>query len=85
MTRCHPCPCCGYLTLRERGGFEVCPVRFWEDDGQGELDADAVRGGPNGALSLSEARRNFRAIGACEERHVSDVWPPEPGEFPRAT
>lgn len=31
----------------------------WEDDGQGDEDADIVRGGPNGDYSLSEARVNF--------------------------
>lgn len=30
----HRCPCCGFLTLDERGTFEICPVCFWEDDGQ---------------------------------------------------
>lgn len=58
------CPCCGYPTIAEPAAFEVCPVCFWEDDGQGDGDADAVRGGPNGPLSLTEARANFRAFGA---------------------
>lgn len=31
------CPCCRYLTLTERAGFEICPVCFREDDGQNEL------------------------------------------------
>lgn len=26
------CLCCGYRTLDERGGHEICPVCFWEDD-----------------------------------------------------
>ena len=26
------CPCCGYLTLNERGAYDICPVCFWEDD-----------------------------------------------------
>lgn len=78
----HACPCCGYLTLGERGGFEICAVCFWEDDGQDEHDADIVRGGPNGALSLSAARRNFDAVGACEERHIYNVRPPTPDEVP---
>lgn len=26
------CLCCGYRTLDERGGFDICPVCFWEDD-----------------------------------------------------
>ncbi len=60
------CPCCGYRTLSERGGFEICPVCFWEDDGQDDEDADVVRGGPNHSLSLTEARRNFREFGASD-------------------
>ena len=41
-------------------------VCFWEDDGQDDYDADVVRDGPNGALSLTEARAIYRRIGACE-------------------
>ena len=26
------CPCCGCFTLEERGGYDICPVCFWEDD-----------------------------------------------------
>ncbi len=28
----YACLCCGYLTLDERGGYDICPVCFWEDD-----------------------------------------------------
>jgi hypothetical protein len=70
------CPCCRYLTLGERGGYEICPVCFWEDDGQDDGDAARVRGGPNGSLSLEAARRNFGAYQACEERHRVHVRPP---------
>jgi len=28
------CPCCASRTLTLRGGFEMCPVCWWEDDGQ---------------------------------------------------
>jgi hypothetical protein len=79
-----PCPCCRYLTLGERGGFEICPVCFWEDDGQDDKDVSVVRGGPNGALSLEEARRNFAAFGACDERSKERVRPPLPEEKPNA-
>ena len=62
------CPCCNYKTLCGRGGYEICPVCFWEDDGQDQPDADIVLGGPNGTLSLTEARSNFQRLGAIEER-----------------
>ena len=60
------CPCCRYRTLEERGGFDICPICFWEDDGQDDQDADVVRGGPNGSLSLAQARKNFLEFGASE-------------------
>ncbi|MEU0508754.1 CPCC family cysteine-rich protein [Amycolatopsis sp. NPDC006125] len=77
-----PCPCCGYLTLRERGVFEICPVCFWEDDGQDVHDADEVRGGPNGRLSLTRARRNFGTFGAVSETALGHVRPPRDEEHP---
>lgn len=43
----HACPRCGHLTLGERAGFEICPVCFWEDDGQDDAEADVERGGPS--------------------------------------
>ncbi|WP_416963010.1 CPCC family cysteine-rich protein [Streptomyces sp. Agncl-13] len=78
------CPCCDFPTLDERGNFEICPVCFWEDDGQDDHDADRVRGGPNGPLSLTEARRNFHAMEACDERCTQFVRPPLSGEHPTA-
>ena len=80
----HPCPCCGYITLETRGDFEICHVCFWEDDGQDNQDADGVRGGPNGKLSLTQARANFRAFGACEEKMKINVRPPTKEEIPSA-
>lgn len=76
------CPCCRFLTLSERGGFELCPVCDWEDDGQDDQDAHVVRGGPNGVLSLEEARRNFAAFGACNETARAHVRSPRPEEVP---
>jgi Cysteine-rich CPCC len=37
------CPCCGFITLTERSADEICPVCFWEDDGQDDHDADEER------------------------------------------
>lgn len=75
------CPCCGCKTLGERGGFEICPICYWEDDGQDNRDADVVRGGPNGRLSLTHARANFIEFGACEKRHITNVRKPLPDEL----
>jgi len=75
------CPCCCYVTLPERGGYEICPVCFWEDDGQDDHDADVVRGGPNYSLSLTDARRNFEMYGASDLRCIEFVRPPSEEEL----
>ena len=76
------CPCCGYRTLNERDAYEICPVCYWEDDGQGDADASVVRGGPNGRLSLTEARQNFRMFGASERQRSALVRSLRPDETP---
>jgi hypothetical protein len=75
------CPCCGYPTLTMRSGFEVCAVCYWEDDGQDSHDANRVRGGPNGALSLTKAIANFALLSACEENMADKVRPPTKQEI----
>lgn len=52
----YTCPGCGYPTLGERGGYEICSVCDWEDDGQDDAEADEVRGGPNHELTLTQNR-----------------------------
>lgn len=64
----HDCPCCGLPTLEERGVYEICPVCWWEDDGQDDPQADEVRGGPNKGYSLAAARKNFRDHGHMYDR-----------------
>jgi hypothetical protein len=80
----YACPCCRYLTLEQRGYFEICPVCFWEDDGQDDHDADESRGGPNRGLSLTEARQNFATYGASDRRSLPHVRAPHPHEHPSA-
>lgn len=75
------CPCCGNRTLHERGGFEICPVCFWEDDGQDDEDADVVRGGPNGKLSLTQARKYYKEYGAADPRDLAYVRAAKPEEL----
>ena len=73
------CPCCGHSTLTARGAFELCPVCFWEDDGQDNADADEDRGGPN-PTSLSDARRHYLLHGASDAKCLDSVRPPRPDE-----
>ena len=77
------CPCCGCRTIDERSMSDICPVCYWEDDGQDDHDGDVIRGGPNGALSLSAARANYLRFGACEMRMVEHVRPPRAEELPK--
>lgn len=77
------CPCCGYLTLPERGSYDICPVCFWEDDGSyGTEPEDDIlfEGGPNG-IALRHAQANFRSFGACDERSLQHVRLPRPEEL----
>ena len=74
------CECCGHRTLRDLcpGSYEICPVCFWEDDLIQTRDPD-FSGGAN-RPSLSEARRNYEMIGACEERALPHVRRPTDDE-----
>jgi hypothetical protein len=74
------CLCCGNRTLSVPAAFELCPVCWWQDDGQDETDADIVRGGANGALSLTAARASFLSCGACDASFVGRVRSPLPLE-----
>ncbi len=62
----HSCPCCREQTLARAAAFEICTRCGWEDDGQGDADADAVRGGPNAELSLTQARANWARHGSAQ-------------------
>jgi hypothetical protein len=61
----YQCPCCDYFTLQGRGGYEICPVCYWEDDGQ-DLDRLDVVSGPN-HITLRQARENFVRMGAADD------------------
>jgi hypothetical protein len=71
------CPCCRYRT-----GCTTCPVCFWTDDGQSDKDTEVVHDGPNGELSLAEARLNFAIYGACHRRYQELVRSPRDDERP---
>ena len=50
------CPSCGFPTLNEKSGYEICAVCNWEDDGQDDHNEDEILGGPNYELSLTAGR-----------------------------
>jgi hypothetical protein len=80
--RLFACPCCGFLTLFEPppDTYAICKVCFWEDDGV-QFDDPDFRGGAN-AVSLNEARENYRRLGVSEPRFREYVRPPFPEEDP---
>jgi len=79
MTTKWPCPCCGHLTLTDGpGDYALCPVCFWEDDGE-QLRWPLSDHGANG-ISLVDAQRNYQRYGACHEDFHKKVRPPQRGE-----
>lgn len=79
------CPCCGSRTLAYPAAMELCPVCWWEDDGQdgapGSADASEIRWTANGDLSLAQARRNYTQCGAASPRFTRWVRPARPEEI----
>ena len=75
--RLFACPCCGFATLGEVADFEICPICFWEDDGQDDPESEENRGGPN-HVSLIEARRNYLKFGSAESKDLKHCRKTEP-------
>ena len=82
----HPfcCPCCGYFTLDSRGSDDICPVCFWQDDKATEEFGQPAPERPEGPnhVHLWQARLNYLAFSASEERLKSFVRAPLPDELP---
>ncbi|HEY1648104.1 MAG TPA: CPCC family cysteine-rich protein [Terracidiphilus sp.] len=75
------CPCCGYKTLEAPAALALCPVCWWEDDGQEDKDASEVWLTVNGQLSLTQARAHYAACGAADPRFLPYVRKPAAPEF----
>ena len=73
----YSCPCCSHVTLAERGQYEICAECGWEDDGQDDHDSQVVRGGPNGRVSLDDARAAYVAGGGAPLRIILQAIPRE--------
>lgn len=79
INRGFACPCCQYKTLDERGGYDICCVCFWEDDGNN----DPTRySGPN-HITLGEGQKNFEKFGACDLKSISSILKEGPSKFER--
>ncbi len=71
------CPCCGSRTLEAPEAMGLCPVCWWEDDGQDDEDAGEVRLTVNGTLSLTQARAHYAQCGAAHPRFLPYVRKPQ--------
>ncbi|MBP3944592.1 hypothetical protein J5U18_13725 [Sphingobacteriaceae bacterium WQ 2009] len=72
----YTCPCCGYKTFNEvpNGTYDICHVRFWEDDPI-QFDDPNYEGGAN-RVSLKQGQINFIEFGACEREMIKNVRKP---------
>lgn len=59
----------------------TCPVCFWTDPAQADPGAFVAVGGPNGDLTLSEAKLNFALYGASHPKYQEVVRKPRPEEI----
>jgi hypothetical protein len=59
----------------------LCPVCWWEDDGQDDADAADIRLTVNGHLSLNEARASYARCGAADARFLPYVRKPQEDEL----
>lgn len=72
------CPCCGYYTFRQRLPGGICPVCFWELD---MVESPEEPSDANHGLTLSQARENYRTLGACDGKSLRFVRKPKSGEL----
>ena len=72
------CACVEQRTLDLLGEYDICPVCFWEDDG----NRDPERYSSVNHMTLGEARRNFRQFGASGQEYLESV-DSTPGKYLR--
>ncbi|WP_036669020.1 CPCC family cysteine-rich protein [Paenibacillus sp. HW567] len=59
----YSCPCCEFKTLPTKGEYYICPVCYWEDDGNRDPN---YYSSPN-HMTLAQACDNFIKFGAVDE------------------
>lgn len=72
------CACCHHVSLPVLGNYEICPVCYWEDEGEG-FGFDEPSSANHG-LSLRQGNINFGEFGACEKSVLVFVVPIEERE-----
>lgn len=73
------CAVCGYITLDSRHPYDICPVCRWQDEGVID-DPTIPTYGPNGDLSLEQARKNYQEFGAVDKEFIKLARKPTPSE-----
>lgn len=63
------CPCCLYKTIKTFGQYEICPVCFWENDG----NIVAERYSSANHMTLLEGRNNFEIYGYSSNCYASSI------------
>jgi len=87
LTQRFACPACGYPTLDERGGYNICRVCHWEDDGLDYYPTDNrprgsrgsvfdVPSDPNRGYTLRIAMQNVEQYGIADSKD-DPMTPPE--------
>lgn len=76
------CPCCGCLTIDDccEVVTDICEVCFWQYDEAAQENPDKIIG-PN-KVSLNIAKKNYKQLGAVEERFITLVRTPYDDERP---
>lgn len=70
------CPCCQHFTLDARGENDICPVCWWEDDGDWSTRDELERSGPNHGLTLGEGRARYWLYGVVSEHVAKEAREP---------
>ena len=75
------CPCCGYLTINDIDEIitDICEVCFWQYDEAAHNNPDRVIGANK--ISLNTAKKNYKLLGAVEERFLNIVRSPHQDEL----
>ena len=68
------CKCCGCAAMTFADENDTCPICYWKRDSVQEKNTDSAVGA--NSVSLVEARKNYKAFGACEERFCEKVRKP---------